>query len=97
MLYKGVKSKNELEPKKTSKVMSVSAVPNLHDLSDLHPHTPGPGDSEKLEEDFQQVWEGLRARVLFHPGKVNEPTSDIVYELPRCPMLLPASGEWRWL
>lgn len=38
--------------------MSVSAVPNLNDLSDLHPHTPSPGDSEKLEEDFQQVREG---------------------------------------
>lgn len=82
---------------KTSKVISVSAVPNLHDLSDLHPRTPGPGDSEKLEEDFQQVREGLWARVLSRPGRVNEPISDAVYERPRCPMLLPTAGAWRRL
>lgn len=54
---------------KTSKVMSVSAVPSLHDLSGLHPHTPGPGDSEEAGRGFPAGMGGPAGQGAVPPRK----------------------------
>ena len=63
-------SKDKLGPTRTNGNLCLSlAVPNLDDFSDLHTHTPGPGHSEKPEEDFQQVREELWAWVVSRASK----------------------------